>query len=142
MSESEVFDLSKFDVVGGANKGSRMFLRNPATDSPFVDKDKKPNVWIDLLGADSDVYRTAQFEQSDEQLSKIRPGKKLQLRSEDLADQSLEIIARCVKDWNLTENGKRIPTDLDSVRRVLIKNPWIKKQCSEFIEEPANYLGN
>jgi len=131
-------DLADLDVSKTSNEGAVMELIHPVNKAVLLDENKKP-MYIRVAGKYSDSYRSAQRKVTNRRL-KARG--KIKLTAEELEVEAIDILARCVLDWNIVIDKKRPECTVENVRAVLSDDrfPWIKEQLDDFIDDDANFM--
>lgn len=132
------FDLSNYDKLASED-GVWMHLLDPATHEPvYNDQDKA--VRIQLLGIDSQKYRSKQNEIMNRRLKrgKINLG-----TAEQLAAERVEILTAITVGWEgFIRDGKEWPFSPENVRTLYSSDQWkwIREQVDEFSAERSNFL--
>ena len=139
-------DLGKLDVVKGAEKCSRMFLKNPATDQEL-------EIFFDVLGKDSKVFKQAERKVSLKVLNNKVLKNKKEITEEyfDItADNELSLLSEVVTGFGIVENGKeydyilvddkKIKYSKETTIELLERFPFMREQITAFIGDRANFL--
>lgn len=135
--------LESLNVVEKANEGSILELLNPFNGEPLTDegekvadKDNVKPFYLKLLGADSDVYRSAMNRRLEKNLNK--KNKKVDLEESKI--RAAELLAKCTTDCYLIEDGKVVACDTATMTRLYLKYPWMQEQAEAFIGDRSNLV--
>ena len=139
-------DISKFDVVKNAEKGFKLYLKNP------YDLTEELPVFMVVMGADSKAYKKALRAKKIEIINNASVSKEKKT-SEDLEQidkDNIELLAKLVIGLGETEKGKDIDFILDGEREckcvkkdiihLLTKFPWMAEQVTGAIATRSNFL--
>lgn len=143
-------DLSKLNTVEGANQGFELRLCDPATNDDL-------DIYITVLGRDSDEYRTLSNTQQQKRISKMsRSGtfKAGAVSTQEFERDALELLAAVTKSWRqvvkegdqskelttLTVNGEELVFSKANAMRLYKEYPWVKEQVDAAVVDRANFL--
>ena len=143
-------DINKFDVVKNADKGFKLYFKNP-----YDMKEELP--WFMVVrGADSKVYKNALREKKLTRLNKKASENKesTDATAEDLEQieaDNMEILCRLVISVGETEEKQELDYILDGERQckatkkdlkhLFTKFPWMLDQVTVCVANRANFLG-
>ncbi len=135
--------LNNFNVVEKANRGVVVELLDPYTGDVVTDEgekvaDKKniKNLFIKLLGSDSDVYRNEIKRNFN--INQRSKEKKIDLDKATM--KGIELLAKCTVDCYLIEDDKVVDCNQSEMIRVYQKYPWIREQAESFLEDRSNLM--
>lgn len=133
-------DLNQFDT--SQRPAVEMPLMSPL-DQPIVDEETKEPVTISLVGKDSHEHHQAAHESTNRRIERSARRKKVQMTSEELSEETLDILVACTKDWkHIAVDGKKVGFNPINARALYKRFPFIREQVIAFIEDRANFLGN
>lgn len=127
------------DVAAQQDKGTRVVLKDPMGEPfTYVDADGVEQECTALVaGQLSSVYRKAEDAMRDRQIKR----RSVTLTGEMLARQQMELVAACVLEWNLRDNGKPIPCTKENIITVFTAAPWLRTDIEAVMSDPARFLG-
>ena len=128
-------DISNFNFKeSGAEK---MELLHPTTEEILRGDDGEP-IWIELYGADSDIFRSAVRAYGNKKLQK---GSKKQTM-EEIEGTTARILAQATKSWssNFVVNGEVLECTPKSAEWLYTEHNWIREQVDSFVNERSNFL--
>ena len=140
-------DISKFDVVKNAEKGFKLYFKNP------YDLTEELPIFMVVMGADSKAYKKALRAKKIEIINatSINKDKKTVDDLEQIDADNIELIAKLVIGLGETEKGKDSDIILDGEREckcvkkdiihLLTKFPWMTDQVTGAIATRSNFLG-
>lgn len=133
-------DLSSIDIKEKSDKGSKMDIRHPVTDELIYDE-KGEKQYVVLAGYYSDTFQKAQRSSTDRRLAKRMKGNRVKITSAEIDRDNIEILSKCVIDWNIVIGGEHVPNDFDHVYGVLSDNrfAWLRDQIDEYISDESNF---
>lgn len=136
---SKVFSIGAArDVADREDKGTRIAIRDELGE-PLIVKDGNGNevpAYAVIVGRNSATFRRVEQQQADRMLRR----RSADLTAEMIEQNELEKIAACVREWNLTDNGKPIPCDKSNVVMVLRAAPWIRREFETTMADPSRFL--
>lgn len=134
MNSPEPLDLNTLDFETSADAGARLDLYHPTTNAPT-------GAWLQLLGADSDVYRSAQRKLLRQRLKQIAKTRRAALTPEELEEEALDLLVVATTGFGgFTSSGTPVEFSADAVRALYKRHNWIREQAEEFISDRANFL--
>lgn len=128
------FDLGSFD---GIDQATKMNVCHPGTGVPLLNEAGE-NIFIEVYGKDSDVYRKTQRGITDRRL-KARQGS---ITAERIEAEATEVLAACTKSWNLVVDGAVPDCNAGKAKTVYARFKWLKEQVDDYIAERANFLAD
>lgn len=136
---TKVFSLSSArDVSDREEKGTRVTLKDETGETLMV-KDAQgnpvPAVAV-IVGRNSRTFRRIEQAQADRLLRR----RSADLTAEVIENNELEKVAGCVKEWNLSDDGKPIPCDRENVITVLRAAPWIRRDFETAMADASRFL--
>jgi hypothetical protein len=135
-------DLSGLSTKEGATQGAWLHLEHPVSGLPLGEPGK-PCRWR-IAGADSEQYQKAARRQQArrmEDAAQSRSRRANVLSADRLREESLDLVAGCVLDWeNVELNGATVPFSIAAARAMLVDHDWLREQVEEFLNDRANFL--
>jgi hypothetical protein len=129
------FDFEKYDTVSNGDAGRWMPVVAPGNH--------KTDAAVCLYGSDGRVYNQAMLTVARAKIERMRAAGQTNLDPADANQDQDELLIACVKDWKgVTLAGAELPCTPDNVRTMFERFPWFKEQCSKFVHQRTNYLGN
>ena len=128
-------DLSELDSVKACNDGADLNLYHPGTGEPL-------DIIIRCAGPDSDAFNRANRKMQDKRLHQSMKGGKRRMSSEDLDEDTIELLAACTLSWNehMVVDGERVEFSLDNARMIYRRFPWIREQVNRFVGDRSNFF--
>ena len=126
------------DVAATQDKGTVIVLKDQMGE-PFTYTDSTGNeceCTARVAGQLSSTYRKAEDAMRDRQLKR----RSITLTGEALARQQMELVAACVLEWNLHNDGKPLPCTKENVIQVFTAAPWIRADIEAVMSDPARFL--
>lgn len=135
---AKVFSLNSSRAVAEREeRGTTIALRDETGDPLTVSVgDTEVQATITIVGKLSGTYRRIEQQLNDRLLKR----RTTELTSEVIERNELEKIAACVKDWNLTDEGKPLPCTKENVLAVLTAAPWIRRELDQVMSDPSRFL--
>ena len=144
------FDLSCLDTVAAAEAGAEVELRHPVTGAGL-------DVFLTVLGKDSEVVRDYNREKGNEYLRKAsiarKRGKDDEIQTmEKFEASSIELLTVCTTGWRWGERAGVFPLQksgqpieelafsVQNVKRLYTEMPEARKQADEAIADQANFI--
>lgn len=131
-------DLTKLNVTAASESGTKMEVLHPTTGVPT-------GVTITLVGIDSKIYQDAQHKINNKRMKSSfrRAGVRFQVTSEEIEQETIELLARCTLDWEDVDwGGKSLPFTYENAKMIYSELAWLREQCAAFIEDRGNFLQN
>lgn len=128
-------DLAQLDINRVADAGLECQVRHPITDAPL-------DIWITLMGADSQAYRTAMLERVRD-LQRARPvdGDVPERSAAQIEEDAVVVCARCTRGWRGVQiDGVDFPHSPENAEALYRRFAWLRYQVNEFIEERDRFL--
>lgn len=113
-------------------RGAWFELADPVTGAPT-------GIRLKLAGPDSETQRKAQIALADE-LTEMA-GADGQASAEARERARLNALARCVLDWEVTENLLALPFSHANVLRLLRAGTWVQAQVDAFAGDRSRFGG-
>lgn len=138
-------DLSKLDVVAGANAGYECELLHPATAKPL-------GIFIKLRGHDSDEAKAVSSAQRQRRIDAAAAGKASMfsmLPTAEVEANAIELLAACTFAWRdasldvadvIEVDGEKLPCTPDNVKKIYRGYPWIVEQVDGVVSNRANFI--
>lgn len=116
---------------------ARMQLLHPVEGTVLVQDGEE--MYIEVYGADSDVYRKAMRQYGNKQLNTRGKQKKT---IEELEQVSTSLLAQITCGWKVFIDGEWLEFSPAAVKALYTDYSWIKEQVDEFVNDRANFLAN
>jgi hypothetical protein len=129
-------DLITLDVAPQAEVGAEMEIAHPATGVPI-------GAFIVLAGVDSKIYQDAQHKIANKRMKGAfrRTGIRIQLTSEEMEQETIELVARCTLGWrNIEWKGQPLEYSYENAKMVYTELLWLREQCISFMEDRSFFL--
>ena len=135
-TKKKSFDISDLSVSGDAAK---VTIFHPVNDVPLVD-DNDNEIFVEVYGENSEQYKSVLRNQKDRALTKAQRMGKVTITAALQEKNATELLAQCIKSWNITVRGETPGTDTASVEAVFNEFPWIKTQVEAGIFNQKNFM--
>jgi hypothetical protein len=121
-------DLAELDSVAASDAGVEMQLYHPKTQSDL-------GIFITLLGRDSKDYRRVQSVQNRKRTERMTKGgvfKPAVVTSEEIEQNTIELLSACTKAWRSVTNKERRRVDRQRSASAVRRSPAPPRtrQCS------------
>jgi len=128
-------ELGKLDTKTASNAGAEVQITDAAG--------QLTDIFITVVGIDSDEFRKAEKEMQNRRLKHAQRGGKKSITAEILEDEMIERLARCTTGWRgLTDNGKEVVFSYDKAKELYTDLPLLRDQVEEFIGDRENFLSS
>lgn len=137
--ETEAFDLGALDTIEACNKPAEVEIKHPVTGAPT-------NVFISVLGKDSDAYRSIVRGMADESLKKQALGKGSDQTLDKLERKNIEALCAVTVGWRtgddpaVTVRGERLAFSGANARKVYSELLPVREQVTEAINNLENFM--
>lgn len=142
-----MLDLKSLDIKAKAEVGARLFFDHP------VEEGVKLDVFMDVLGRDSEKYKTLQKENQLKRMNaKITSKKAFTIEDlNDMEEDDIELLTSMVIGFGDKDEkgeileyvileGKELKYSKKNVTKLLTTFPWMKEQVQKFLWDRANFL--
>lgn len=127
--------------IGTVKETTDVLLYHPATSEPLMNEDGT-QMSVTIHGPYSPVYKKINHDQQNRRLMKAqRTGGKLNLTAEEIEASSMDLLVKCVADWNITLDKKPEPFSQEMVREVFTNYPWVREQVDSAFADTRAFLG-
>jgi hypothetical protein len=112
-------------------------IKHPSTFEPLVNKDGS-EMTIALWAPHSKEYKSVMHDQTNIRLQKMQAkgGRKATgITAEEMEVDTLKMLAKTTKEWNITFGGVKPKLTVDAAKEVYREVFWIKAQIEEALEE-------
>ncbi|AMM83138.1 MULTISPECIES: hypothetical protein [Martelella] len=116
--------------VADQDKGRMLEIADPWTGKPTGMR-----FW--MAGPDSDTQRRARIAMMDELAEAADEQGRVSAEAREKA--RLNMLARCVLRWEITEDGKSVAMTHKAIVRVFRAGTWIQAQADAFAGDRANF---
>lgn len=121
------------DIVGNAvdqDRGRMLEIANPWTGEPIGMKFR-------IAGPDSETQRKARIAMMDDLADMADEQGRVTAEQRETA--RIACLAKCVLEWDVTEEGKPVPFGHKNVVRVLRSANWLQAQVDAFAGDRSNF---
>ena len=127
-------DLSDIvSEVADQERGAWLDIADPVTGEPT-------GIRFKIAGPDSETQHRAQLALADELTALAGPDG--MVSAEQRERVRIACLAKCVLDWEVTENGLPVPFSHKNVVRVLRAAKWLQAQVDAFADDRAAFRGS
>lgn len=117
--------------VADQDKGAWFELADPVSGAAT-------GIKLKIAGPDSATQHRAHLALTDEMAEMADADGRISAENRERA--SLNLLARCVLDWEITEEGEPVPFDTKNLLRIL-RIPWVRAQVDLFAGDRRAHRG-
>lgn len=126
--------------IGTAKDTTEVTLYNPVNSEILTNADGS-EMTITVHGPYSKKYKAVSHAQQNRRLQKAqRTGGKLTVTAEEIEASALDLLIKCVEDWNITLGGEQPPCTEAKVREVFEMLPWVREQVDAALGDAQAFL--
>lgn len=126
--------------IGKTKDTTDVLLYHPDNGEALLNDDGS-QMSITIYGPYSKRYKQISHEQQNRRLTKAqRSGGKLNLTAEEIEASSLEILIKCVVDWNVTLTEGVEEFSEEKVRYIFEARPWVREQVDAAFGDTRAFL--
>ena len=114
-------------------------IKHPITGEALKNDDDTP-MTITLHATHSKEYKSVMHEQTNRRLKAASATGKVDITSEELEENTLEVLAKATKSWNLTFGGENPELTVDEAKKLYTEVFWIKDQLDEGISNSMGFM--
>jgi hypothetical protein len=114
-------------------------IKHPITGEALKNDDDTP-MTITLHATHSKDYKSVMHEQTNRRLKAASATGKVDITSEELEENTLEVLAKATKSWNLTFGGEKPELTVDAAKKLYTEVFWIKDQLDEGISNSMGFM--
>lgn len=114
-------------------------IKHPITGEALKNDDDTP-MTITLHATHSKDYKIVMHEQTNRRLKAASATGKVDITSEELEENTLEVLAKATKSWNLTFGGEKPELTVDAAKKLYTEVFWIKDQLDEGISNSMGFM--
>ncbi len=114
-------------------------IKHPITGEALKNDDDTP-MTITLHATHSKDYKGVMHEQTNRRLKAASATGKVDITSEELEENTLEVLAKATKSWNLTFGGEKPELTVDAAKKLYTEVFWIKDQLDEGISNSMGFM--
>ena len=114
-------------------------LKHPATFEPLLNDDDSP-MTITLYAPHTKEHKTVLWAVTDERLREAAKTGKIEVKAEDLEEQSIESLSKTTKEWNITFDGERPSLSYDTAKQIYTEVFWIRDQLDSALSSYMDFL--
>lgn len=113
--------------------------QNKGRECPILDpvKGTPTGITMRIAGPDSEVQRKARLVMADEMQAMADIDGRVSAADREHAH--LNVLAACILDWNIEEDGNAIPCTHKNIIRVLKAGTWLQEQVDAYAADRAAY---
>lgn len=127
--------------IGTTKETTDVVLYNPI-NSEILKNEDGSEMTITVHGPYSKKYKAISHAQQNRRLQKAqRTGGKLNLSAEEIEAAALDLLVKCVDDWNITLGGEQPNCTEAKVREVFETLPWVREQVDAALGDTQAFLG-
>jgi hypothetical protein len=127
-------------AIGKTKETTDVTLYNPIT-SEVLTNDDGSEMTVTVHGPYSSKYKSISHQQQNRRLQKAqRTGGKLNLSAEEIEASALDLLVKCVADWNITLGGEKPECNESKVREVFTDLPWVREQVDAALGDAQAFL--
>lgn len=126
--------------IGKTKETTEVNLYNPVTSEVLTNEDGS-EMTITVHGPYSKKYKAISHAQQNRRLQKAqRTGGKLNLSAEEIEAAALDLMVKCVEDWNITLGGEQPKCTEAAVRDLFTTLPWVREQVDAALGDAQAFL--
>lgn len=114
-------------------------IKHPITGEALKNDDDTP-MTITLHATHSKDYKSVMHEQTNRRLKAASATGKVDITSEELEENTLEVLAKATKSWNLTFGGEKPELTVGAAKKLYTEVFWIKDQLDEGISNSMGFM--
>ena len=114
-------------------------IKHPITGEALKNDDDTP-MTITLHATHSKEYKSVMHEQTNRRLKAASATGKVDITSEELEENTLEVLAKATKSWNLTFGGEKPELTVDAAKKLYTEVFWIRDQLDEGISNSMGFM--
>ncbi len=114
-------------------------IKHPITGEALKNDDDTP-MTITLHATHSKEYKSVMHEQTNRRLKAASATGKVDITSEELEENTLEVLAKATKSWNLTFGGEKPELTVDAAKKLYTEVFWIKDQLDEGVSNSVGFM--
>jgi hypothetical protein len=114
-------------------------IKHPITGEALKNDDDTP-MTITLHATHSKEYKSVMHEQTNRRLKAASSTGKVEITSEELEENTLEVLSKATKSWNLTFGGEKPELTLDTAKKLYTEVFWIKDQLDEGVSNSVGFM--
>ena len=114
-------------------------IKHPITGEALKNDDDTP-MTITLHATHSKDYKSVMHEQTNRRLKAASATGRVDITSEELEENTLEVLSKATKSWNLTFGGEKPELTVDAAKKLYTEVFWIKDQLDEGISNSMGFM--
>ena len=112
---------------------------HPGTGEALLNDDKTP-MTITMYAPHSKEYKKVMHEQTNKRIKSANTTGKLDITSEELDDNTLDVMSKTTKEWDLTFNGEKPALTEVKAKELYEEVFWIRSQLDEAIAGSLGFM--
>lgn len=117
-----------------------ILLYHPTTLEALFNEDGETEMSIEVYAPHSAKYKEIFNEKANKRLQVMQRSKKNQVTVEDLEKDAVDLLARIIKQWDITYDGEKPSLSVIKAKEVFETLPWLRLQVEEAIEESRGFI--
>jgi hypothetical protein len=117
-----------------------IILYHPTTLDPLMNEDGETEMSVVVYAPHSKEYKEKFNEKANKRLQVMQRSKKNQVTVEDLEKDAVDLVARIIKNWDITYDGEQPDLSVAKAKEVFETLPWLRIQIEEAIEENRGFI--
>jgi len=114
-------------------------IKHPITGEALKNDDDTP-MTITLHAMHSKEYKSVMHEQTNRRIKSANSTGRVDITSEELEENTLEVLSKATKSWNLTFGGEKPELTVDAAKKLYTEVFWIKDQLDEGISNSMGFM--
>jgi hypothetical protein len=116
-----------------------VILHHPGTGEPLLNEGRDEEMSITVWLPHTKAYKKAMYELTDLNLQMAQKDPESVRKAEYLTSRGIELLAKTVKAWDITLEGKCPKVSLAKAKEVFETYPWIRSQVESAVEANSNF---
>jgi len=113
-------------------------LLHPNTGDTLKNDDKTDMI-ITVHASHSKQHKSAMHEQTNKRLKMAQNKKKVDFKSEDLEEATLDLLSKVTSSWNITYGGEKPKLTVVKAKELYNEVFWIKDQVEEALADSLDF---
>jgi len=114
-------------------------IKHPITGEALKNDDGTP-MTITLHATHSKEYKSVMHEQTNRRLKAAGTTGRVEITSEELEENTLEVLAKATKAWDLTFGGQKPKLTVDAAKELYTEVFWIKNQLDDGVSNSMGFM--
>lgn len=132
--------MSDILSIGTPKETTEVTIYNPSTSEILMNADGT-EMTVTVYGPYSKRYKQVAHAQQNRRLQRAqRTGGRVNLTAEEIEASALDLLVKCVSDWNITVGGEKPECTEAKVREIFEAVPWLKEQVDSGMMDSQAFL--